>query len=254
MPRSAAAADGHRPATAGVLNGQKTWCSRGAFADWCFGLFRSDPDAERHRGLTYFLFPMDAPGVTVRPIPQLDGEPGFAEIFFDDVFVPDAQVLGAAGRRLEGGDVDRRQRARPEPAQPGPLHRGRGPPRRPLRRSAGCRPRPVADEVARALYRRRGVPSWTPTGRRPRVADGHTVGARGQLQQDLLVRDRPGHPPAALELLGPEAELLGPRRPAAARARGSTATSSPWPGRSTPAPTRSSATWWPSACSGCPRA
>ncbi|GAB4003352.1 acyl-CoA dehydrogenase family protein [Nocardioides ultimimeridianus] len=80
-----------------VLNGQKTWSSRAALAHWGFGLFRSDPEAERHRGLTYFLFPLDASGVTVRPIAQLDGEAGFAEIFFDDVFVPDADVLGAPG-------------------------------------------------------------------------------------------------------------------------------------------------------------
>ena len=79
------------------LNGQKTWSSRAAFADWGFGLFRSDPAAERHSGLTYFLFPLDAEGVTVRPIPQLDGDPGFAEIFFDEVFVPDDDVLGAPG-------------------------------------------------------------------------------------------------------------------------------------------------------------
>jgi alkylation response protein AidB-like acyl-CoA dehydrogenase len=80
-----------------VLNGQKTWCSRAALAHWGFGLFRSDPEAERHRGLTYFLFPLDAEGVTVRPIAQLDGEAGFAEVFFEDVFVPDADVLGAPG-------------------------------------------------------------------------------------------------------------------------------------------------------------
>ena len=80
-----------------VLNGQKTWSSRAAYADWGFGLFRSDPEAQRHSGLTYFLFPLDAAGVTVRPIAQLDGEPGFAEIFFEDVFVPDADVLGAPG-------------------------------------------------------------------------------------------------------------------------------------------------------------
>jgi alkylation response protein AidB-like acyl-CoA dehydrogenase len=81
-----------------VLNGQKTWCSRGAFADWCFGLFRTDPGAERHRGLTYFLVPLEAPGVHRRPIPQLDGDAGFAELFFDDVEVPDDQVLGEPGR------------------------------------------------------------------------------------------------------------------------------------------------------------
>ncbi len=77
-----------------VLNGQKTWSSRASFADWGFGLFRSDPEAERHRGLTYLMFPLSADGVTVRPIPQLDGEPGFAEIFLDNVFVPDRDVIG----------------------------------------------------------------------------------------------------------------------------------------------------------------
>ncbi|RDI66164.1 acyl-CoA dehydrogenase family protein [Nocardia pseudobrasiliensis] len=77
-----------------ILNGQKTWSSRASFADWAFGLFRSDPEAERHRGLTYVMFPLTADGVSVRPIPQLDGEPGFAEIFLDEVFVPDRDVIG----------------------------------------------------------------------------------------------------------------------------------------------------------------
>ena len=81
-----------------VLDGQKTWASRGAFAEWCFGLVRSDAASERHRGLTYFLVSMDSPGITRRPIAQLDGETGFAEIFFDQVFVPDDHVLGEVGQ------------------------------------------------------------------------------------------------------------------------------------------------------------
>ena len=80
-----------------LLNGQKTWSSRAAFADWGFGLFRSDPDAQRHKGITYYMFDLRSKGVTVRPIDQLDGTPGFAEIFFDDVFVPDEDVLGGVG-------------------------------------------------------------------------------------------------------------------------------------------------------------
>jgi alkylation response protein AidB-like acyl-CoA dehydrogenase len=76
------------------LSGQKAWCTRGAFCDGLFGLFRSDPAAERHRGLTYFLVSLHAPGVTVRPVGRLDGDPGFADVFFDDVFVPDRDVLG----------------------------------------------------------------------------------------------------------------------------------------------------------------
>ncbi|HMY09097.1 MAG TPA: acyl-CoA dehydrogenase family protein [Marmoricola sp.] len=80
-----------------VLNGQKIWCSRAAYAHMGFGLFRSDSESKRHHGLTYFVFPLDADGITVRPIPQLDGEPGFAEVFYDDVFVPDEDVLGGVG-------------------------------------------------------------------------------------------------------------------------------------------------------------
>ena len=72
-----------------LLNGQKTWSSRAAFADWGFGLFRSDPDAQRHKGITYYMFDLRSKGVTVRPIDQLDGLPGFAEVFLEDVFVPD---------------------------------------------------------------------------------------------------------------------------------------------------------------------
>ena len=77
------------------LSGQKTWTTRGAFCDRMFGLFRSDPEAERHRGLTYFLVDLHAEGVTVRPVERLDGDEGFAEVFLEDVFVPDRDVLGA---------------------------------------------------------------------------------------------------------------------------------------------------------------
>jgi alkylation response protein AidB-like acyl-CoA dehydrogenase len=77
-----------------LLNGQKIWSSRAVFGEKAFGLFRSDPDAERHRGLTYFMFSLHADGITVRPIAQLGGDTGFGEIFLDDVFVPDEDVIG----------------------------------------------------------------------------------------------------------------------------------------------------------------
>ncbi len=77
-----------------LLNGQKIWSSRAVFGERGFGLFRSDPSAERHRGLTYLMFDLHAEGVTVRPIRQLSGDTGFGEIFFDNVFVPDADVIG----------------------------------------------------------------------------------------------------------------------------------------------------------------
>ncbi|GAB2854728.1 acyl-CoA dehydrogenase family protein [Actinoallomurus bryophytorum] len=80
-----------------LLGGQKTWSSRAPFADRAFGLFRSHPEAGRHRGLTYVMFPLDADGLTVRPIGRLDGKPAFAELFLDEVFVPDEDVIGVAG-------------------------------------------------------------------------------------------------------------------------------------------------------------
>jgi alkylation response protein AidB-like acyl-CoA dehydrogenase len=82
-----------------LLSGQKTWTTRGAFCTHLFGLFRTGPvtapdHAARHRGLTYFLVPLDAAGVTVRGFARLDGDEEFAEIFFDNVHVPDDAVLG----------------------------------------------------------------------------------------------------------------------------------------------------------------
>jgi alkylation response protein AidB-like acyl-CoA dehydrogenase len=80
------------------ITGQKTWTTRGAFCNWLFGLFRTDPDAGRHRGMTYLLVPLDAEGVTVRGVGRLDGDEGFAEVFFEDVFVPDDCVLGETNK------------------------------------------------------------------------------------------------------------------------------------------------------------
>jgi alkylation response protein AidB-like acyl-CoA dehydrogenase len=81
------------------LSGQKTWCTRGMFCDSIYGLFRTDPGADRpHRGLTYFIIPLSAPGVRRRGVERLDGDLSFAEIFLEDVFVPDADVIGQVNR------------------------------------------------------------------------------------------------------------------------------------------------------------
>jgi alkylation response protein AidB-like acyl-CoA dehydrogenase len=194
-----------------VLNGQKTWCSRGAFADWIFGLFRTDPDAQRHRGLTYFLVPMDAPGVTVRPIAQLDRETGFAEVFFDNVHVAATQVLGTvnqgwsvamatagserglslrsparyteAGRRLVSLYRDR--------AAADPVAAGR-----------------VADDVARAVIDAEAYKLhtyWTAT----KVLAGDSVGPEASMNKVFWSETDLALQQTALTLLGAEAELLG---------------------------------------------
>ncbi len=81
-----------------VINGQKIWSTRALFADWTFGLFRTDPASERHHGLSYLLVPLDSPGITIRPIKALNGMEAFAEIFFDDVRVPVGNRLGEEGQ------------------------------------------------------------------------------------------------------------------------------------------------------------
>ena len=77
-----------------VVNGQKIWTSYGAFADWIFALVRTDPQAAKHKGITFVAIDMKASGVEVRPIVQLDGHAGFAEVFFTDVEVPEDHVIG----------------------------------------------------------------------------------------------------------------------------------------------------------------
>ena len=89
-----------RAAVAGdhfVINGQKIWTSYGAFADWIFVLARSDPGAERHAGISFIAVDMSTDGIEARPITQLDGHAGFAEVFFTDVRVPAANVVGDVG-------------------------------------------------------------------------------------------------------------------------------------------------------------
>ncbi len=190
-----------------VLNGQKTWSSRASYAHWAFGLFRSDPDSERHRGLTYFCFPLDAEGVTVRPIAQLDGEPGFAEIFLDDVFIPDSDVLGEPGQgwavAMSTAGNERGLSLR----SPGrfcataerlvELWRRQGSP-------AELRDRVVDAWVGAEAYR---LYTW---GTVSRLVDGEPIGYSGSVNKvfwsdlDVAMHE------TALDLLGAEGEVRGP--------------------------------------------
>ena len=187
-----------------VLNGQKTWSSRAALGHWGFGLFRSDPDAARHAGLTYLLYPLDAPGLTIRPIAQLDGLAGFAELFFDDVFVPDSDVLGAPG---EGWQVAMSTAGN---------ERGlslRSPGRfcaaaerlvglwRELGSPAEFRDRVVDAWLGAEAYR---LYTW---GTVSRLADGGDVGASGSVNKVFWSELDVALHETALDLLGPTGEL-----------------------------------------------
>ncbi len=81
-----------------VINGQKIWTTGAQFADWMYMLVRTDPDAPKHRGITYLLVDMKSPGVTVRPLTTLAGTQTFNEVFFEDVRVPVANRVGEENR------------------------------------------------------------------------------------------------------------------------------------------------------------
>jgi alkylation response protein AidB-like acyl-CoA dehydrogenase len=86
-----------------VINGQKVWTSLAHLADWMMLLARTDADAPKHKGITYFLLDMKLPGVTVKPLRQITGDAEFNEVFFDNVRVPESQVLGGVNNGWQVG-------------------------------------------------------------------------------------------------------------------------------------------------------
>jgi alkylation response protein AidB-like acyl-CoA dehydrogenase len=87
-----------------VLSGQKIWTTQATEADMMFGLFRTEPDAPKHAGISYFLIPMKTPGIDARPLTMMQGGVDFCEVFLDGVRIPAKNIVG---RRGEGWKVSR---------------------------------------------------------------------------------------------------------------------------------------------------
>ncbi len=188
------------------VTGQKTWCSRGSFSDGIYGLFRTDPESARHRGLTYCLVMLDQPGVTLRGVDDLGGDEAFAEVFLDDVFVPDADIIGAVNGgwkvamattsserglslRSPGRYLDTAARIRR-------LWAERGAPAHLRDRVLRC----WTDAEAYALH------TWQTVAK---MRDGHGIGADSSFNKIFWSEMDIATHELALELLGQQAELVG---------------------------------------------
>jgi alkylation response protein AidB-like acyl-CoA dehydrogenase len=223
-----------------VLNGHKTWSTRGAFCTHAFGLFRTVPQPQAssapqssaaplsfgaprssvaappsgagragHRGLTYFLVPLDAPGVTVHGFSRLDGDEGFADLYFRDVFVPDRDVLGEVHHGWRVAMATTGSERGLTLRSPGRF-RATFDRLRELARSrpGGLDPR-LADRLVSCWLDVEAYARYTEQTV-TRIVDGAEVGAESSLNKlhwsELDVRLHE----LALELLGPRAQLDGP--------------------------------------------
>ncbi|HYJ23332.1 MAG TPA: acyl-CoA dehydrogenase family protein [Solirubrobacterales bacterium] len=190
------------------LTGQKTWTTRGAFCTHMFGLFRTDPESERHRGLTYFMVPLDAEGVTVRGFERLDGDEGFAEVFLEDAFIPDDAAIGEVGEGWRVAMATTGSERGLTLRSPGRFLSAAGR----LAELARNNPRASAarvDRVARAWIEAEAYQQFT-LKQVTDIAAGRAPGAQSSLNKlfwselDIRLQE------TALDLLGPEAELDGP--------------------------------------------
>ena len=196
-----------------IVNGQKIWTSYGTFSDWIFALVRTDPDAPRHAGITFLAIDMRSPGVDARPLVQVDGRAGFAEVFFTDVRVPvSTNVIGEENR---GWDVamttlgfERDAPSAPagrferDVAELGSIARAMG-----RDGDAGVR------DTIGSLYAQALAYRWHTMRTLTRLARGERIGPEGSVTKVLwseLERDTFA---AGRDLLGPYGEVLSDEAP-----------------------------------------
>lgn len=199
-----------------VISGQKVWSSWAQLADWGMCLARTDWDAPKHKGLTWFAVPCDAPGLTIRPIRQIAGETDFCEDFFDDVRVPDADRISAVD---DGWSVAQtmlvfergagRAGDAAAPAGPGPI----APDLVRLARAAGR----LADPVVRQKIARAHTSDYVARALRSRIGQ---LGRLGQLNPGAAAYGKlfagtyqPLRARAALEIGGAESVTWEPGAP-----------------------------------------
>ncbi|MFD2350447.1 acyl-CoA dehydrogenase family protein [Nonomuraea ferruginea] len=165
-----------------TLTGQKIWTSLAQYAHWGICLARTSPGKPKHEGITYFLVDMAAPGVTVRPLKEINGDELFNEVFLDDVFVPDEQVVGEVdgGWRVARDTLSHERVALGDSWGAGVEAHGHGRVRRPAAATGGAA-RAGGPAVGRGAGHLRPRPARDPRPARHRHQRRH--GERGRHQQ-----------------------------------------------------------------------
>ena len=219
-----------------IVNGQKVWTTLAHLSRWGMLVARTDPDAPKHKGLTYFVVDMHAPGVEVRPLYQITGEAEFNEVYFTDVRIPDAERLGDVGEGWrvvahhadERAGVDRRadpgagqrvhRRGRRRPGTSSGPHDEATP--RPSSCSCGCAPRCCGSPTsAPASTARRARPA--PRARSASWPSAELNKDISEFAVDLLGRGRDAHTRPATRWSGPRRRACcGPARSRRSCARG----------------------------------
>ena len=188
-----------------LLSGQKVWTSAAHRADWAICLARTDPEAPKHKGISYFLVDMRSAGIDIRPLREITGEALFNEVFLDDVFVPDELLVGElnGGWKLARATLVNERLAMGGDSSIGDaverllalaIERGVAADESVRERLGGL----IADGLAGSVLDLRAV---------VRRLEGRDTGAESSVRKLVGVRHRQGVAEAALELLGPDGAL-----------------------------------------------
>jgi alkylation response protein AidB-like acyl-CoA dehydrogenase len=185
-----------------LLTGQKVWTSGARFAQWGLAIARSDSNSVRHRGLTAFLVPLDAPGVTIRPIRQITGGSSFNEVFLDGVGIPDPLRLGEPG---QGWSVAMTVLAFERDHSTGASHSVGGQFEDVLAaaRHFGCSDEPSIREALADLYIHTRIEQYTNRRAAAKAKAGQPPGAEGSITKLLWTQNMSRVSAVIAKILGP---------------------------------------------------
>ncbi|MCA1831173.1 MAG: acyl-CoA dehydrogenase family protein [Actinomycetota bacterium] len=196
-----------------VINGQKIWTSYGANADWIFALVRTDPESPRHAGISFIAVDMKTEGIEARPIRQLDGRAGFAEVFFTDARVPLANVIGDvnAGWQVAMTTLGFERDA---PSKPWARYRRDVAELARLARARGVENDPVVRDWIGALFADAEAYRHHATRTLSRLANGESLGPEASMTKVLWSEMERRTYEAGLDVMGPYGEVLSTESPA----------------------------------------